>query len=118
MGSRSNNKRSFDRFRLRIQCEIRQGDQRTPGTVLDASPTGIFVLMSPASAPSLGREVTVVLKDTPAGDLTLLARVVRARKVRRELVAMARGGIGLQIYSAPEPYYTLLSEKVIAAGGS
>jgi len=111
---KARDKRGFDRIKLRIQCEIQFNGESCPGTVLDISPSGIFVRMSPSSAPPTSTEARVLLKDTPHGDMILLARVMRAKTVRRELMAAAGGGVGLQIYSAPESYYKLLAARISA----
>ena len=112
MLKRVNDKRTFGRIKLRTQCEVEYERGRFVGTVLDISPSGIFVRMSPGSSPPMGTEARVYLKDTPAGDMTLLARVSRTRTLRRELMADGGGGIGLEIYSAPEAYYRLLADRM------
>src|SRR6056297_1850631 len=76
---REGEKRTFGRLKMRARCEIEYERGSFLGMVLDISPRGVFVRMSPGSAPPLGTEARVHLKDTPAGNLTLLARVTRAR---------------------------------------
>ncbi|MBW2496695.1 MAG: PilZ domain-containing protein [Deltaproteobacteria bacterium] len=109
---RTNESRKFERIRQRIQAEICFHGERHPGTVLDVSPSGLFVRMSPARVPPVGTEVSLHLKDTRFGDMTLLARVARTKTVRRELMAAVGGGVALKISSAPESYYALLAERM------
>ena len=105
-------KRTFDRVRHRLFCEILYDGKTSSGMLLDISARGLFVRMGNMAAPPLGVKVQVVLNDAEHGEMILLARVTRAKSVRRELVVAADGGIGLEVLSAPESYYDLLKSLV------
>jgi hypothetical protein len=106
-------KRTFDRVRHRILCQLTHDDKRASGMVLDISARGLFVRMGNVSAPPLGAQVQVTLNDSEHGEMVLVARVTRAKAVRRELVVAADGGIGVEVLSAPETYYDLLKSLVL-----
>jgi hypothetical protein len=105
-------KRAFDRIKHRITCELAHGDQRSVGIVLDVSARGLFVRMGNIGAPPFGTQVNVKLNDPENGEMLLVARVMRIKSIRREFVVSAGGGIGLEVLSAPEPYYNLVKTLV------
>jgi hypothetical protein len=112
ISSMTRQKRTFDRIKHRISCELAHDDQRSFGIVLDVSARSLFVRMGNVGAPPLGTQVNVKLNDPENGEMLLIARVMRIKSIRRELVVSAGGGIGLEVLSAPEPYYNLLKTLV------
>ena len=107
------NGRKFDRIKHRLTCEVIHDDRRSSGIVLDSSARGIFVRMSTVTAPPMGSEVRVVLSDAGLGEMSVIARVVRANAARREVVVAGGGGIAFEILSAPEDFYTTLLKPLI-----
>ena len=105
-------RRTFDRVRRRILCELAHDGKLASGMVLDISARGLFVRMGNVAAPPIGAQVLVTLKDSKHGEMVLIARAVRAKTVRHELIVSADGGIGIEVLSAPETYYDLLKSLV------
>jgi hypothetical protein len=104
--------RAFERKRHRIACELLHDGRRSFGTVVDISASGLFVRMGPSESPPLNADVQIEWNDPEHGRMTLLAKVTRIKRVRRDLVALVDGGIGLTVRSAPETYYSLLKSLI------
>lgn len=105
-------KRTNDRKRQRIPCEIHADDRRHSGIVLDVSPTGLFVQTTALFPP--GTRLRIVLKQTPySPSLTLDAVVARGKRVPPQLASAASGGIGLRVLD-PKPDYQALSADLSA----
>ena len=103
------NRRQFARLKHRVACELHHSGIKTTGIVLDVSPRGLFVRMSAGAAPKIpGTEVRVVVRAVGREPFELMARLARAKLVRRELVNAANGGFGLEVTSAPEDFYELV----------
>jgi hypothetical protein len=75
--------------------------------VLDVSRTGLFVQTSASPAP--GESLGLHLDLAEAAVVPVTAQVVWQRRVAPQLRQVARGGLGLRIHSAAEPYYRLLA---------
>ena len=105
------------RFKKRVPCRLKLGQQQYSGLVLDVSRTGLFVQTS--AAPRSGEEIEVML-SRPARDsgFALTAKVVWQRRVPSPLRRLVEGGVGLEIRYAPESYFALLSEAALGLGTS
>ncbi len=101
--------RSDPRFKKRMPCNLKNGQRRHSGMILDISRTGLFVQ---TSAPAkTGDEVEIQLNAGRAtAPITLIAQVSWIRMVPAQLRSVAEGGLGLQIRYAQEEYYGLLSD--------
>jgi len=99
-------------MRHRLTCELHADGRKTTGVVVDLSPRGLFVRTGTGTLPPSGTEMRVVLMGVPGGDLELFALLSRTQVVRRELVSAGAGGVGLEITSAPESYFTFLRENL------
>lgn len=103
--------RGEPRFKKRMSCKFRLGQQDHSGIVLDVSRQGLFV-QTTASA-RVGDKVEVVLSRPEQGTaITLVAGVRWLRRVPTQLRSVVQAGIGLQISHAEESYYALLAEAV------
>lgn len=92
----------------RLPCDVTVGGLRHTGLVLNVSPRGLFVQTTAEARP--GTEVSIDL--TPPNQqqpVEVRATVVWKRTVPRQMVSVARGGMGLRITEAPENYYSYLS---------
>ncbi len=102
------------RFAKRIHCKLQRSRSTFSGLVLDVSRRGLFV--KTGAVAKAGDEIEVLLnRREPEAAIVLSTQVVWQRKVPPQLRSAAKGGLGLQIRYAPEPYYVLLAE---AAQGS
>ena len=97
------------RSRKRIACELTIDGDRYKGIVLDVSVFGIFVQTN--ARPNPGAQIGVKL-TLPGSDGPLLieATVVRRNVVPPQLLAVAKGGVGLVIADPPEAYLDFISE--------
>jgi len=99
-------KRRFQRERQRITCELDIGGRRHVGIVTDLSASGLFVQTS-ANVP-LGGDLRVHIPDAGGVPVELVTTVCRRTKPHRGVASFERGGLGLRVDSAPEPYYQFL----------
>lgn len=100
--------RRFERLKMRLSCKLHFDGRVASGMVIDLSARGLFVRMGGGVKPPAGLVFRLVLTGADCGDLELMARIARTKIVRRELVLVAAGGVGLELLSAPEAYYELL----------
>jgi hypothetical protein len=97
-------KRRAPRTRKRIVCSLEVGGSRHSGIVLDVSAGGLFVQTS--ASPAVDTPVRVLLDLTqPRETVALETRVARKRVVPPRLVAVAQGGLGLEIREAPDAFF-------------
>lgn len=116
------NRRREARMKRRIPCDVVDGDKRLRGFLLDVSPNGMFVQSLKPINP--GREIAIVLSPPGlAQPIEVRGRVVRARRVPRELASVMPAGVGLRINMAPPEYFDFLAsltrrdDKASTAGG-
>ena len=101
---------SEPRIKKRVPCLLALGSSRLHGMVLNVSRRGLFVQSSAAVDP--GQEVWLELR--PAGSaraIPVAGRVVWRRVIAPQLRSVTTGGFGMQLHSATEDYYALLSGK-------
>jgi len=104
--SENSNKRRFERERQRITCELNVAGKRHVGIVTDLSASGIFVQTS--ATPPIGSDLRLTIPDACGVQVELIATVRRLTKPHRSVASIERGGLGLRVDSAPEPYYQFL----------
>lgn len=106
--------RGEQRFKKRMSCKLRVGQQDHSGIVLDVSRQGMFVQTTATAR--VGDKVEVVLsRPEQAQAITLVAGVRWLRRVPTQLRSVVQAGIGLQISHAEEGYYALLAEALQGA---
>lgn len=99
----------------RLPCDVTIEGRRHSGLVLNVSPRGLFVQTSAEARP--GSEISIDL--TPPNQrepVEVRATVVWKRTVPRQMLASARGGMGLRIQDAPEGYYAYLRGVIRGLG--
>jgi hypothetical protein len=101
------NGRTFDRFRQRVSCVIRDGVSKHQGFVTDMSASGVF--LQTRGRLSTGKQVVVDL-DFDGQTMTLTGEITRVRQSNRSAVQVSTGGFGLRIQSAPEAYFQLIMD--------
>jgi hypothetical protein len=99
------NRRKELRVRRRFSCEVRSGDARHVGAVLDLSQHGLFVQtrMHPRSKRRIPLDVTLRL-PARGEEILLSTELVRHFRVPAALLAAAGGGLGLSIRRAPDAW--------------
>lgn len=105
------------RVRKRLPCDVTVEGLRHSGMVLNVSPRGLFVQTNAEATP--GSEVAIDL--TPPDQhqsVALKATVVWKRTVPRQMLTVARGGMGLRIQEASEGYFSFLSAVIRDAGAT
>lgn len=108
--------RSEPRFKKRIPCKLRRDQSTFTGFVLDVSRTGLFVQTSVVA--KAGDEVEITFSDRSHGASAVVStQVAWHRHVPSQLRSAARGGLGLQIRYASEPYFVLLAEAAESSAG-
>jgi Tfp pilus assembly protein PilZ len=105
------------RFRKRLPCRVRAGGSSYAGMVLNLSRGGLFVQTGAGVPPGAGVVVDLDLANHPE-TVPIGGRVVWRRVVASHLRTVSRGGIGVRIESAPEPYYRLLMAVTGEAPGA
>ena len=103
---RSPNRRIADRKKRRIPCQLWVGDREHTATILDLSPSGLFVQTHAKT--QRGERLRLHFSREDAL-LELKVEVVRIKQVPQNLIAAVKGGIGVRIVDAPEEYYGLLT---------
>ena len=102
-------KRREARTKKRIACALFIKGVRQHGIVMDVSSKGLFVQTS--AKPKPGDEVRIELTLPEQTKPTLLhATVARVRMVPPALLAVAQGGIGLQLQNPPEEYFVFVGK--------
>ena len=97
------------RFRKRLPCRLKVAGNSHSAMVLNVSRNGLFVQTS--AGPSPGAAVVIDLDVASGSDtVPIEGRVVWRRVVASHLRTITLGGIGVRIQSAPEAYYSFLSE--------
>jgi hypothetical protein len=99
-------RRGSNRKKRRIPCRLWVGEREHNALVLDFSPTGLFIQTHAKT--QRGDQLEVRLTGNGNTVLDLVVEVVRIKQVPQMLLAAAKGGIGVQIVSAPEEYFQLL----------
>ena len=99
-------KRRHRRHARRMPCQLFVGEREFSALVLDLSKSGLFIQTH--ARPVIGERLKLLVAHKPA-PLELVVEVVRARQVPPNLLAFAKGGIGVRIVSAPEEYDLLLA---------
>ena len=108
--------RSEQRFRKRIPCRLRRDQSTFAGFVLDVSRTGLFVQTNGLAR--AGDEVEITLTSPGSETAAVVStQVVWQRRVPSQLRNSAKGGLGLQIRYASEPYFALLAEAAESSAG-
>jgi hypothetical protein len=95
-----------NRKKRRIPCTLWVGEREHSALILDLSPSGLFVQTHAKT--SRGERLRLYFMHEDAL-LEIVVEVVRTKHVPQNLLAAAKGGIGVRILSAPEEYYELLA---------
>ena len=103
------NKRREPRMKKRIACALWIKGVRQHGIVLDLSSKGLFVQTSAKPAPGETLRIELVLPGQ-TNSTSLMATVARVRMVPPALLAVAQGGIGVEIQNPPEEYFVFVGQ--------
>jgi len=95
-----------NRKKRRIPCQLWVGEREHSAMILDLSPSGLFVQTHAKT--QRGERLRLQFSHEDAL-LELKVEVVRIKQVPQNLIAAAKGGIGVRIVSAPEEYFNLLA---------
>jgi hypothetical protein len=95
-----------NRKKRRIPCQLWVGEREHSALILDLSPSGLFVQTHAKT--QRGERIRLHFSHEDVL-LELKVEVVRTKQVPPNLLAATKGGIGVQIVSAPEEYYGLLA---------
>jgi hypothetical protein len=101
-------RRSEQRIRRRLSCELFADGHRYQGIVVDLSASGLFLQTDAALDP--GTRVDVLLKGSRFPEVIVRAVVARRRLTPTLLASVIHRGVGLRIVEAPEAYYEALRE--------
>jgi hypothetical protein len=95
------------RTKKRIPCEVKSGQTRHAGMILDMSASGLFIQTSAAHPP--GTRVSLDLNLPNGGQLVLQGSVARRKMVPARLRSVETGGIGVRLDYAPEEFFQLIA---------
>jgi hypothetical protein len=95
------------RSKKRIPCEVKSGQHRHAGMILDVSATGLFIQTSAAHPP--GTRVNVDVNLPSGSQLLLQGSVARRKVVPARLRSVETGGIGVRLDYAPEEFFQLIA---------
>jgi hypothetical protein len=95
-----------NRKKRRIPCQLWVGEREHSALILDVSPSGLFIQTHAKTHRAERLRIQFSHEDAL---LELKVEVVRIKTVPQNLLAAAKGGIGVRIVSAPEEYYELLA---------
>jgi hypothetical protein len=99
--------RALERSKRRMPCRVHVEGRQHNGIVLDLSGSGLFIQTSAKLPPGVHVRIDLGLPD---GEAAMTVEVVRRKQVPAQLLAVAHGGIGVRILSAPEAYYRFLQD--------
>lgn len=99
--------RLYERKKRRMPCSLVFEGQTHSGLVLDVSPGGLFIQTSVKAAPGDRLDVHLSIPGE-AHKIQLQVEVARKVVVPATLLAVAHGGVGVRILSAPEAYYNFM----------
>ncbi len=99
-------RRTFQRFKCRLPCNLRTGSDVYKGIITDISPRGIFIQMS--SRITAGTELHMDLISDGDEYTDIVAVVSRRRRAHQSAASVERPGIGVEIMSAPEDFFDLI----------
>ena len=105
---RRSDRRARSRKNRRIPCQLRLRDRVHHALVIDLSAQGLFVRMAADDREEIER-CQLTLESERGEQIELVVDVVRKFLVPGPLLAIANGGVGLRIVSAPDAYYDFLS---------
>lgn len=97
------------RTKKRIACDLTIDGDRYKGIVLDVSAFGIFVQTNARPNPGAFVELSLTLQGGKS-PVAMEATVARRNVVPPQLLAVAKGGIGLAIEDPPKEFLDFLSE--------
>jgi hypothetical protein len=104
MGGRE--RRRNPRFRRRVRVSWGDPGVERTGFTADVGPGGMYIVTDDPELPGQTLELEVEL---PSGErVGVMARVVRTRRVPRQLRRVEKGGFALQVTTAPEDWYVVL----------
>jgi hypothetical protein len=101
-------RRSEQRIKRRLSCELFADGHRYQGIVVDLSASGLFLQTDAALDP--GTRVDVLLKGSRFPEVIVRAVVARRRLTPTLLASIIHRGVGLRIVEAPEAYFEALRE--------
>ncbi len=96
----------FGRYKRRVTCDFFVGGKRFSAIVTDLSASGLYIRTT--ELPEPGTTVRLVLHEE-CGEIEIFATVAREHRMSRHHTTGTPSGLGLQIVSAPEPYFHLLT---------
>lgn len=99
-------RRTFQRFRCRLPCNLRAATEVYKGIITDISPRGIFIQMSSRIVPGTELHMDLVSDGEEYADI--VAVVSRRRRAHQAAASVERPGIGVEIMSAPEEFFDLI----------
>jgi len=104
--------RKSNRTKHRTPCAVTIDGRRHNGFLIDYSLSGLFIQTS--AKPKVGQRLDLEL--TLRGEkLPMHVEVARRKTVPAQLRALAGGGIGVRILSAPEAFYRMLADQEVRA---
>src|SRR5262245_5791627 len=96
---RGQDRRIHDRKKRRIPCQLWVGKREHSALILDVSHAGLFIQTHARTQLGERLRLQFSLEDVV---LELKVEVARTKAVPPNLLAAAKGGIGVRILSAPE----------------
>jgi hypothetical protein len=99
-------RRTFQRFKCRLPCNLRAGSKVYKGIITDISPRGIFIQMSSRIAAGTELHMDLISEGDEYSDI--VAVVSRRRKAHQATASVERPGVGVEIMSAPEDFFDLI----------
>ena len=94
-----------NRKKRRIPCQLWVGEREHSALILDVSPSGLFIQTHAKTQRGERLRLQFSHEDQL---LELKVEVVRIKTVPQNMLAAAKGGVGVRIVTAPEEYYALL----------
>lgn len=105
----------MDRTKRRMPCNIKVGGRRYAGMVLDFSASGLFIQTTAKASPGEQLQLELSLPGEQER-MGIDVEVARKKVVPPRLMAVAQGGIGVRILSAPESFYRFAAQAEEANG--
>jgi|KBSSwiStaDraftv2_1062776.scaffolds.fasta_scaffold599932_2 hypothetical protein len=99
--------RVCNRRKRRIPCSLWVGAREHSALVLDLSPSGLFVQTHAKTQRGERLKLRLSLENVA---IDLQVEVVRTKSVPQNLLAAAKGGIGVRILDAPASYDALMKQ--------
>jgi c-di-GMP-binding flagellar brake protein YcgR len=109
-------RRRFQRVKHRVSCQYICEGRASAGFLADISARGMQIQCS-GSAPAPGASIALTFRDANGAVFRVDGRVARRRASHRSAAVVEMSSFGVELISAPEAFYALVTQVVARGAG-